>query len=56
MREGGVGCVILRLYHSLTVGRISGVRSSFPPFPAILSETLFSFSMVPTPVNLEDAD
>lgn len=39
-------------YHYLTLERVSKIYSSFPFFPDILSETLLSFSVVPTPVNL----
>lgn len=44
--------VITRSYHSLTLGRISGINSSFQPFPAILLETFFFLLCDPsTPVN-----
>lgn len=38
------------------VRKVSKIHSSFPPFPDILSETLLSFSVVPTPVSVEDTD
>lgn len=43
-------------YHYLTLERVSKIHSSFPPFPDILSQTLLSFSVVPTPVSVEDTD
>lgn len=43
-------------YHYLTLERVSKIHSSFPPFPDILSQTLLSFSVVPTLVSVEDTE